>query len=154
MSIRHIHGRRQCAIPGKLTCADAKCQPPIAIIWQPFNALSDHCAASVCLWLDNPLLGLGRFFSFLIFFTQSVGLLGRGTSPSQGRYLNTGQHKHRINTHTDIHTLSGIRTLDASVRASEDSSCLRPRGHYDRQVCCVTGVNNAWSRNRWFEIWM
>jgi hypothetical protein len=29
---------------------------------------------------------LGRFFSFLI-YTQSVGLLGRGISPSQGRYL-------------------------------------------------------------------
>jgi hypothetical protein len=28
---------------------------------------------------------------------QSVGLLGRGISPSQGRYLHTGQHKHRIN---------------------------------------------------------
>jgi hypothetical protein len=31
-------------------------------------------------------------------------------------------------THTDIHALSGIRTHDPSVRASEDSSCLRPRG--------------------------
>jgi hypothetical protein len=32
-------------------------------------------------------------------FSQSVGLLGRAISPSQGRYLNTGQHKHRINAH-------------------------------------------------------
>jgi hypothetical protein len=24
---------------------------------------------SICLWLYNPLLGLGRFFSFLIFYT-------------------------------------------------------------------------------------
>jgi hypothetical protein len=30
-------------------------------------------------------------------FTQSVALLGRGISPSQGRYLHTGLHKHRIN---------------------------------------------------------
>jgi hypothetical protein len=45
-----------------------------------------------CLWLYSPLLDLGRFFSFLI-HTQSVGLLGRGISPSQGRYV----HKHRIN---------------------------------------------------------
>jgi hypothetical protein len=36
---------------------------------------------------------LGRFFSFLI-HTQSVGLLQRGISPSQDRYLHTEQHKH------------------------------------------------------------
>jgi hypothetical protein len=32
--------------------------------------------------------------------SQTVGFLGRVISPSQGRYLNTGQHKHRINTYT------------------------------------------------------
>jgi hypothetical protein len=48
-------------------------------------------------------------------------------SSSQGRYLHTGQHKHRINAHTDTHALIGIRTHDPSVRASEDSS-----GHCDR----------------------
>jgi hypothetical protein len=31
-----------------------------------------------------------------------------------------------------IHAMSGIRTHDHSVRASEDSPCLRPRGHCDR----------------------
>jgi hypothetical protein len=46
-----------------------------------------------------------------------VGLLGRGISQSQGRYLHRGQHKHRINVHTDIHALS-------EIRAFEDSSCL------------------------------
>jgi hypothetical protein len=83
-------------------------------------------------WLYSTLLGPGLFFSFVIFFTQTVGLLGRVISPSQGRYLHTGQHKHRINAHTDIHALSGIRTYDPSVRASEDGSCLTPRGHCDR----------------------
>jgi hypothetical protein len=57
---------------------------------------------------------------------QSVGLLGREISPTQGHYL----HKHRINA--NIHALSGIQTHDPSVRASEDSSCLRPRGPCDR----------------------
>jgi hypothetical protein len=33
-------------------------------------------------------------------------------------------------THTDIHALSGIRTHDPSIRAIEDGSCLRPRGHW------------------------
>jgi hypothetical protein len=67
-------------------------------------------------------------FSVSRFYTQSVGLLKRGISPLQGLYLNTEQHKHRINAHnTDIHALSGIRNHDPRVRASEDSSCLRPR---------------------------
>jgi hypothetical protein len=33
-------------------------------------------------------------------FSQAVGLLGRVISPSQGCYLNTGQHKHRMNAYT------------------------------------------------------
>jgi hypothetical protein len=66
-------------------------------------------------------------------FSQSVELPGRVISPSQGRYLNTEQHKHRINAYTpNIHALIGIRTHDPSVQASEDSSFLRLRGHCDR----------------------
>jgi hypothetical protein len=38
-------------------------------------------------------------FSDSLFYAQSVGLLGRGMSPSQGPYLHTGQHKHRMNAH-------------------------------------------------------
>jgi hypothetical protein len=45
-------------------------------------------------------------------FTQSVGLLGRGISLSQGSYLHTGHSKRRINAHTDIHASRGIRTYD------------------------------------------
>jgi hypothetical protein len=44
----------------------------------------------------GPLVDLRRFFSYLI-YTQSIGLLTRGISPSQGRYLHTEQQKHRIN---------------------------------------------------------
>jgi hypothetical protein len=62
-----------------------------------------------------------------------VGLLWRVISPSQGCYLHTGQHKHRINAHTDIHALNMIRIHDPSIQASEDSSCLRPRGHCVRR---------------------
>jgi hypothetical protein len=43
------------------------------------------------------LLDLDWFFSFLI-YTQSVGLLGRKISPSQGRYLRKEQHNHRIHS--------------------------------------------------------
>jgi hypothetical protein len=52
------------------------------------------------VWLYSPL-DPGRFFSILI-YTQTVGLLGRGISPSQGRYLHTEQHKHRINAHRHL----------------------------------------------------
>jgi hypothetical protein len=65
-------------------------------------------------------------------FSQTVGLLGRVISPSQSRYLNTVQHK-RMHT-PNIHSLSGIRTNDPSVRAREDSSRLRPRGYCDRHL--------------------
>jgi hypothetical protein len=61
-------------------------------------------------------------------FSWMVGLIERVISPSQGRYLNTGQHKHKPN----IHALCGIRTHDPSVRAREESSCLRPHGYRDR----------------------
>jgi hypothetical protein len=70
----------------------------------------------------QPSVGPWPHFQFLDLFTQSVGLLGRGISPSQVRYLHT-EHKHRINAH-DIHVSSGILTHDPSVRAVEDSSCL------------------------------
>jgi hypothetical protein len=39
----------------------------------------------------------------------------------------------RIHT-PNIHDLSSIRTHDPSVRASEDSLCLRPRSYCDRLI--------------------
>jgi hypothetical protein len=80
------------------------------------------------------LLELGLCFSFLI-YTQSVGLLGRGISPSQGRYLHTKQHKHNINAHK--HPCLVWDWNPRSHRSSERS--LRLRGHCDRHiwtVCC------------------
>jgi hypothetical protein len=47
----------------------------------------------------QPFVGPWPLFQFLDLFTQSVGLLGRGISLSQGHYLHTGQHKHNINAH-------------------------------------------------------
>jgi hypothetical protein len=105
---------------------------------------------TICLWLCSSMLGLGRLFSLLI-FSQSVGLLGRGMSPSQSRYLHIGYHKHKVNaqrhsllewdSNPRSQCLSGRRQFmpqtarplwPASVWASEDSSCFRPRGHCDR----------------------
>jgi hypothetical protein len=86
-----------------------------------------------CLYI--PLLGPGFFFSFVIFFfTQTVGLIGRVISSSQRRCLRTGQHKYRINAHTDIHAFELARSHDPSFRASEYGSCPRRPGHRDRRA--------------------
>jgi hypothetical protein len=63
------------------------------------NLLIINIISFVHRWLYSPLLGPGLFFSFVIFFSHSVELLGRVVSPSQGRYLNTGQHKQNKRTH-------------------------------------------------------
>jgi hypothetical protein len=88
-----------------------------------------------CSWYfffygSTALVGLGHFFSILI-STQLVGLLGWVISPSQGRYLHTGQHKHSINAnrHPCLEWDSNPRS---SVRASKDNSWLRLCGHCDR----------------------
>jgi hypothetical protein len=52
-------------------------------------------------WIYSPLLGPGLFFSFVIFFTQTVGLLGREISSSQDRCLHrtTQTQNKRIHRH-------------------------------------------------------
>jgi hypothetical protein len=92
-------------------------------------------------WHYSPLLRPGLFFSFVISFTQSAGLLGRVISPSQGRYLNIGQHKHRkkcMHRHQCLQWNSNPRSQRSSER--------RPRGHCDRRF----NIPNA-SINQ--EIW-
>jgi hypothetical protein len=71
----------------------------------------------IYLWLYSTSLGLGRFFSHLIFFIQSVGLLGRGISPSQGRFLHTGQRKQNKRTHTSIPQVGIEPTISVLERA-------------------------------------
>jgi hypothetical protein len=68
----------------------------------------------------------------LLDLEQSVGLLGRVISSSQGLYLykNTEKGTQTLN----IHALSGIRTHGPGVRASEDNSCLRPPSYRDRLI--------------------
>jgi hypothetical protein len=69
-------------------------------------------------------------FQFLGSIRHLVGCLGGGISPAQGLYLHrTTQHR---KTQTNIHAPSSIRTCDPNVRAAEDSTWLRPFGHWDR----------------------
>jgi hypothetical protein len=76
------------------------------------------------------LLDLGRFFSFLILYT--VGRTPWTGDQPVARPLPTHRTTQIEQTHRDIHAFSGIRNHDPSVRASEESSCLRKRGHCDR----------------------
>jgi hypothetical protein len=43
----------------------------------------------------------------------------------------------------NIHALSGIQTHKHSVRASEDSSCLKPLGYRDRPIKLLLTHNNV-----------
>jgi hypothetical protein len=61
-------------------------------------------------------------------------LEGRSARRKASTYT-TEQPKHRKNA--TIHALTGIRTHNLLVRASEDGSCLRLRGHCDRQPVCI-----------------
>jgi hypothetical protein len=58
---------------------------------------------------------------------QFVGFPEREISPSQGRCLNTGQHKHRINVDKHI-------CLEWDSNTRSQCSCLRLRGHSDQRA--------------------
>jgi hypothetical protein len=80
-------------------------------------------------------MALQPLWALAVFCTQSIGLLGRGISPSQGRYLHTEQHKHRINAHRHA-----CLKWDSNPRSQCSSGrrrfMLRSRGHCDRK-CIV-----------------
>jgi hypothetical protein len=71
-------------------------------------------------WLYSPLGPWPLiFFSFTVIL-QTVGLLGRVISLPQGLYLNTAQHKHRINTYiyqTSMPCVGFEPTIPTSERA-------------------------------------
>jgi hypothetical protein len=69
-------------------------------------------------WLALQPLWPWPHFSFLI-YSQSVGLLERVISSSQGLCLNTVQHKHRINTYT--HTKHPCSKWDSNPRSQRPS---------------------------------
>jgi hypothetical protein len=57
-------------------------------------------------------------FFYLWIYIQLVGLLERVIGPSQGLYLNTGQHKHRIKAHT--HTKHPCPKWDSNPRSESE----------------------------------
>jgi hypothetical protein len=64
--------------------------------------LTDTIHSFIHQWLYSPLLGPGLLFSFVIFFTQPVGLLGWVISLSQGRYLHRTKQTQNKRTQTSM----------------------------------------------------
>jgi hypothetical protein len=87
-------------------------------------------------WLCRHLSGPGLFFRVVIFF-YAYGRIPWTSDQPDARPLpihrTTQTQNKSTHTYKHIHVLSGIRIHDPSIRASEDSSCLRPRGHSDRR---------------------
>jgi hypothetical protein len=74
-----------------------------------------------------------RLISQLIDYSYTVGLLGWVISSSQGLYTQDNTNTEKRTYTPNIHALSAIRTHDPGLRASEDSTCLRPLDYRDRQ---------------------
>jgi hypothetical protein len=82
----------------------------------------------------QPHVGSWLLFSFLILYTDGR-ISWTGDQPVARplpKHRTTQTQNKRMHT-PNIHVLSGIWSHDHSVRASEDNSCLRPRGYRDRQ---------------------
>jgi hypothetical protein len=84
------------------------------------------------LWLYNLLLGLGRFFRFLILYTVDRTRTGDQpvARPLPKRRTAQTQNKRAQKRHPCLQWYSNPRCQPSS----EDISCLRPRGHCDRRV--------------------
>jgi hypothetical protein len=83
------------------------------------------------IWLYSPR-GPWSLFQFLNLHT--VGMTPWTGDQPVSRPLPAYRTAHIEYTHKiDIHASNGIRIHDPFVRAGEDGSCLRPRGHCDRQ---------------------
>jgi hypothetical protein len=85
----------------------------------------------------QPSVGPWLLFQFLDLIHSRYDSLDGGSARRKASTY-TEQNKHRINAYNpDIHSLSGIRTHDPSIRENEDSPCIRARGHCDRHLRCM-----------------
>jgi hypothetical protein len=102
------------------------------------NRISIYLHVSIYLWLCSPLLGLYNFFSFLIFHIV-CRTPWRGISLSQGRYLHTGQHKHRINENRHPYTRVGF---EPPIPAFERPKTVLASDH----AATMIGSGRTWRR--------
>jgi hypothetical protein len=110
--------------------------PPF--VWRPWVRRQTVLATFLYGIHRHNTLALGSNFTALftvttvVFFFPLRNVIHRHITAAGLRYRYP--RKPWLNRNTDIHASSGIRTHDPSVRASEDSSCLRPHGHCDRHM--------------------
>jgi hypothetical protein len=98
---------------------------------------------SACLFMAlQPFVGPCLLLQFLNLHTVGKTPWTGDQPIAKPLPAHTGQHKHRINAHRH-YASSGTRTYDASVRASEDCSCLRRRGHCCRPVVWQRAVSGC-----------
>lgn len=89
------------------------------------------------------LLGEASYLVLYSFFTD-VSAPSTGISTSQDRYLNTRQHRHTINVHSNP-SLEWDLKARPSIRASEEGSCLNRAatviGYYRRLNFIIYSIN-------------
>jgi hypothetical protein len=90
------------------------------------------------VFLSFPIWNMGLISQFHWPFLQTVGLFWRVINSAQGLYLNTGQHKHRINAYTHTHTKHTCLEWDSNQRSRFPSEQPRPLGCRDRRVWITT----------------
>jgi hypothetical protein len=116
-------------------------------------SLSLSLYLSVCLSVAlQPFVAPWPLFQFLDLFTQSVGLLGWGFSPLQGRYLHTEQHKQNKGTETSmpwvgfeltIPAFERVKTVHASDRVAIVIGYKRTSVHHTRNVFVYNKIWNS-----------
>jgi hypothetical protein len=86
-------------------------------------------------------LGPRPLIHFHNHFSQTVGLLGRVISPSQGRYLLKGQHKHKINAYTHKTSMPCVG-FEPTIQASEQANTLHALDRAATVTGCVINLLN------------
>jgi hypothetical protein len=86
---------------------------------------------------QQPFVNPWPLLQFRNLFTRMLRLTERGTSPTQGRYLHTEQHKHRINAHR--HPCLEWDLNSRSYRSSEQRQFIHYTGQplWSSQSCNI-----------------
>jgi hypothetical protein len=131
MQGRYLHGATQTQNKYRTSVPQVGFELMIPVLERAKTFHAMHRAAtvnaiSVYLWVYSPLLGLGHFFSFLIFYTV-------GRTPWTGDQLVVRPLPPQ-NKRIQI-SMPRMGSHGPSVRAGEPGSCLRPCDHYDPLIC-------------------
>jgi hypothetical protein len=95
----------------------------------------------------QPFVRPWPLFQFLELFTQLVGLLGRGISPSQGRYLHTAQHSTAQTQNKSTHTSMPRVGFEFMISVFERAKIV----HALDLAATVVGLHNFQDTAEWKE---